>query len=97
MLTLALRVLGPRHANRLLWRNIVFTAKSIKYAKADLYTCGLALVNLSDLASRLPELLDVNLEITKRTKGENENIYFNRRIEGDRRGRHDVGDALVPF
>jgi hypothetical protein len=95
MLSLALRIVGPRCANRLLWRNIVFTAKSIKYAKRDLYTCGLALANLSDLRGRLADLLDVRLEVTKRTKGDNANIYFNRRIEGNR--RRDVGDALVPF
>jgi hypothetical protein len=74
MLTLMLRILGPRHANRVLWRNIVFTQNSVKYAKADLCTCGLALANLSELRSRLTDLLDVKLEITKKTKGDNENI-----------------------
>ena len=33
-----------------------------------------------DLNERVHELLDVKLEVTKRTKGENENVYFNRRI-----------------
>src|SRR4051812_43867570 len=49
MLALMLRILGPRFANRVLWRNIVFTQNSVKYAKADLCICGLALTNLSEL------------------------------------------------
>jgi hypothetical protein len=50
------------------------------------------------------ELLDVKLEVTKRTKGENTNVYFNRRIVLDgptpAAGQsYDAaaGDALAPF
>ena len=42
--------------------------------------CGLQLAKLSDLPGYLEQLLNVKLEVTKRTRGENENIYFNRRI-----------------
>jgi hypothetical protein len=97
MLTVALRILGPRCANRLLWKNIAFTQKSMKFAKADLYTCGLKLNSLSELYTRMMDLLDVKLEVTKKTKDDNENIYLNRRIEGDHHGRRNGGDASVPF
>ena len=49
-------------------------------------------------------LLDVKLEVTKRTKGENSNVYFNRRIvlDGPATGRDPgydaaAGEALAPF
>ena len=97
MLKWTLKILGPRCAGRLLWRNSVMASKeNLKWLKTDLHTCGVDLDKLSDLPNRLGDLLDVTLEITKRTKGDSENIYFNRRIviedlapEGD--------DSLAPF
>ena len=81
MLKWQLRVLGPQNRGRMLFRNNVVASKeNIKFLKADLLTCGLELAKLSDLPNRLPELLDVGLEITKRTRGEYSNVYFNRRI-----------------
>jgi hypothetical protein len=38
------------------------------------------LAKFSELAGRLEELLDVTLEVTKRTRGDYTNVYFNRRI-----------------
>jgi hypothetical protein len=38
--------------------------------------------------------------VTKRTKGDSENIYFNRRIETSQSAakfRREADDALVPF
>lgn len=97
MLKWTLKILGPRSAGRLLWRNSVMASKeNLKWLKTDLHTCGLVIEKLSELPARLGDLLDVTLEITKRTKGDSENIYFNRRIviedmapEGD--------DSLAPF
>lgn len=100
MLKWTLRVLAPRHVNRLMWRNSVFTANTLKFVKTDLHICGLDLDKLSDLPRNLAKLLDVKLEVTKKTKGDNENIYFNSRIVNDRtpsKFRQDAGDALVPF
>ncbi len=65
------------------------TRENIKWLKNDLHVCGLDLQKLSDLPANLDRLLDVKLEITKRTKGDNENVYFNRRIVLD----DDAGDA----
>jgi len=100
MLKWTLRILAPRFANRLLWRNSVFTHNTLKYVKTDLHLCGLDLDKLSELPKHLDKLLDVKLEVTKKTKGDNENIYFNRRIEtaaSTNRYQREAGDALVPF
>ena len=81
MLKWALKILSPTHKGRLLWRNNVIASKdNVKWLKQDLYTCGLQMDKLSDLPGKLETLLDVGLEVTKRTKNEFENIYFNRRI-----------------
>jgi len=97
MLKWTLKILGPRFAGRLLWRNSVMASKeNLKWLKTDLHTCGLEIEKLSDLPARLGDLLDVELEVTKRTKGESENIYFNRRIVvEDLAGIED--DSLAPF
>ncbi len=100
MLKWTLRVIAPKFVNRLIWRNSVITHNTLKYVKTDLHTCGLDLERLSDLQKNLKKLLDVKLEVTKKTKGDNENIFFNRRIENDRapgKFRKDADDALVPF
>lgn len=100
MLKWTLRILAPRFQNRFLWRNSVFTQNTLKYVKTDLHLCGLQLQKLSDLPNHLDKLLEVKLEVTKKTRGENENIYFNRRIEtaaSTNRFQREAGDALVPF
>lgn len=96
MLKWTLKILGPRYAGRLLWRNSVMASKeNLKWLKTDLHTCGIDVEKLSELPARLGDLLDVTLEVTKRTKGENENIYFNRRIIVDDLPVED--DSLAPF
>lgn len=81
MLKWMLRILAPRFRGRVLWRNnVMATRENIKWLKGDLHTCGLDLEKLSDLPANLERLLDVKLEVTKRTKGDNENVYFNKRI-----------------
>jgi hypothetical protein len=100
MLKWTLRVIAPKFVNRLIWRNNVITHNTLKYVKTDLHLCGLDLERLSDLPKHLKKLLDVKLEVTKKTKGDNENIFFNRRIDIDRapgKFRQEAGDALVPF
>jgi hypothetical protein len=97
MLKWTLKILGPRFAGRLLWRNSVMASKeNLKWLKTDLHTCGVDIAKLSELPTRLGDLLDITLEITKRTKGESENIYFNRRVVvDDLAGMED--DSLAPF
>lgn len=84
MLKWTLKILAPSSRGRLLWRNnVMATRENIKWLKNDLHVCGLDLQKLSDLPANLERLLDVKLEVTKRTKGDNENVYFNRRIVTD--------------
>ncbi len=100
MLKWTLRILGPSFANRVLWYNRVFTHNTLKYVKTDLHLCGLDLDKLSELPKHLDKLLDVKLEVTKKTKGNNKNIYFNRRIEtaaSTNRHQREPGDPFVPF
>ena len=74
-------VLSGSQAGRRVFKNSVITAASLPYVKGDLKTVGLVLTKFSELAGRLEELLDVTLELTKRTKGDYSNVYFNRRIQ----------------
>ena len=103
MLKWALKIIGPAHKGRLLWRNnVIASAENVKWLKNDLYTCGLQIEKLSELSGKLEPLLDIGLEVTKRTKNEFENIYFNRRIVLD--DSDAVGSAggasdndMIPF
>ncbi len=105
MLKWTLKILAPTHAGRLLWRNNVMASKeNIKWLKNDLHVCGLEIEKLSELPERLDDLLDLTLEVTKRTRGENENIYLNRRIEidagdgdGDSEPARDAKGEIIPF
>jgi hypothetical protein len=97
MLKWTLKILGPKCAGRMLWRNSVMASKeNLKWLKTDLHTCGVVIEKLSELPARLGDLLDITLEVTKRTKGENENIYFNRRVVTDDMDEH-FDDSLAPF
>ena len=83
MLKWTLRILGPSHANRLLWYNKVISVNSMPYVTQDLRLCRLELKSFSDLPQNLGKLLDVQLEITKRTKDGRTNIYFENRLNAN--------------
>ena len=74
-------VIAGQHAGRHIFKNSVITPSSLPYVKGDLTTLGMELAKFSELGSRLQELLDVTLEVTKRTRGEYTNVYFNKRIQ----------------
>lgn len=98
MLRWTLRILGPTCRNRLLWKNNMITAESMKWFKTDIHTAGLDLADITDLPARMVELQNVKLDIVKKTKGENENIYINRRIVmDDPMAGDDVPQDGVPF
>jgi len=101
MLKWTLRIIAPRFRGRLLWRNNVMVSReNIKWLKTDLYTCGLSLEKISDLPANIEKLINIKLEVTKRTRGENENVYLNKRIVLEDGGdEYDTAakDALTPF
>jgi hypothetical protein len=76
-----LQVVSGSQAGRHIFKNSVITQASLPYVKGDLKTLGIELAKFSALAGRLEELLDVTLEVTKRTRGDYTNVYFNRRIK----------------
>jgi hypothetical protein len=81
MIKFDLEVISGAQAGRHIFKNSVITQASLPYVKGDLKTLGLELAKFSELAGRLEELLDVTLEVTKRTRGDYTNVYFNRRIQ----------------
>ena len=96
MLAWQLRILNPPYKDRMIFRhNVIRTGENIRWLKSDLITCGLSLEKLSHLEPRLNELLDVQLEVKKSSKGEFTNVYFNRRINIDSNGTPP--DDNLPF
>ncbi|MHB9038950.1 MAG: DUF669 domain-containing protein [Armatimonadota bacterium] len=102
MLKWTLKILGPTHVGRLLWRNSTWVSKDknteerlMSWLRTDLHICGVDISTLSELRDRLGDLLDVTLEVTVRSKGENQSISIDRRIVVD--SIPDEDDALAPF
>jgi hypothetical protein len=94
MVKWGLRIVGPTCAGRILWRhNTMATPENIAWLKTDLHTAGLDIEKLSDLPAHLEELIGVVLEVTKRTRGENSNVYINQRVGT----AEDLGTGDVPF
>lgn len=90
-------VIAGQHSGRHIFKNSVITPAALPFVKGDLKTLGLELAKFSDLASRLQDVLDATLEITKRTRGEYTNVYFNKRIQiaGDAASQPSADE--VPF
>lgn len=82
MLRWELRILPEDVQVRKLFRNnVMVTNDNVRWLKKDLYKCGVKIDKMSELPANVERLLDVQLEVTKKTRGENENIYINKRIE----------------
>lgn len=92
-----LLVIAGQHDGRHIFKNSVITPSSLPYVKGDLKSVGLELEKFSDLSGRLEDLLDVVLEITKRTRGDYTNVYFNKRIEIAGGNQSSPADDQIPF
>ncbi|MEK0426899.1 MAG: hypothetical protein RJB11_2990 [Planctomycetota bacterium] len=97
MIKFDLEIISGSQAGRHIFKNSVITQASLPYVKADLKTLGLELARFSELSGRLEELLDVTLEITKRTRGDYTNVYFNRRLNIARASSNSLADENLPF
>jgi hypothetical protein len=97
MIKFDLEVISGAQAGRHIFKNSVITQASIPYVKGDLKTLGLELAKFSQLAGRLEELLDVTLEVTKRTRGDYSNVYFNRRLRLAAAPSGDIPQEPLPF
>ena len=81
MLKWMLRIVGPTHQGRVLWRNnVMATPDNIRWLKKDLYACEVKLARISELPANLSQLLDIHLEVTKKTRGEFDSVFINKRI-----------------
>jgi hypothetical protein len=87
---------GPQ-AGRHIFKNSVITPAALPFVKGDLTTLGLELARFSELSGRLEELLDATLEVTKRTRGEYTNVYFNRRIQIAGEAPRQLSEDDTPF
>jgi hypothetical protein len=92
-----LEIISGSQAGRHIFKNSVITQASLPYVKGDLKTLGLELGKFSELAGRLEELLDKTLEVTKRTRGEYTNVYFNRRLKIAAAPSGGFADEDLPF
>ena len=78
MIKWELLVIAGAREGRRIFKNSVITDRSLPFVKGDLKKVGLELNRLSELPGRIGETLDKALEVTKKTKGEYTNVYFNR-------------------
>jgi hypothetical protein len=78
MIKFDLEIISGSQAGRHIFKNSVITQASLPYVTGDLTTLGLGLAKFSELANRLEELLDVTLEVTKRTRPHGESAESNR-------------------
>ena len=97
MIKWGLRIISGTQAGRYIFKNSVITQSSLPYVKGDLKTLGMELAKFSGLAERLEELLDVTLEVTKRTRGDYTNVYFNRRIRIAAASTGEIPAGGMPF
>jgi len=102
MLAWELDILGPNCIGRKLWRNnLMVTQENIKWLKGDLITCGLELDKLSELPSRLNELLDIHLEVTVKVQDKkNNSVYLNKRliidsVRNDYESKREFADSAM--
>jgi hypothetical protein len=97
MIKFDLQVISGSQSGRHIFRNSVITQATIPYVKRDLKTLGIELSKFSDLENRLEDMLDMTLEVSKRTKGEYANIYFNRRLQLAASIGSERSEADMPF
>lgn len=90
-------VIAGSQAGRHIFKNSVITPAALPFLKGDLKTLGLQLAKFSDLQQRLEELLDITLEVTKRTRGEYTNVYFNKRIQIAAGAAPRASTSDIPF
>jgi hypothetical protein len=81
MLKWRLRIAGPAMADRILWKNQVLTERSMAFVAREFAVCGLNMESLSELPSRLPDLANLRLEVTKKSRPDRpDDVYFDRNL-----------------
>jgi hypothetical protein len=88
MLTWQFKIMGGVHEGRILFKNAVIPVsdkekieRALSFIKTDLSVCGLTLKKFSDLQKKLGKLLNVQLEVGVKNKGDNQNVYIQRALD----------------
>lgn len=100
MLKWDLVILEGPHANRHIFKNTVITERSLSFIKADVKCLGVELPRLSSLPEFLGKFQGIALAVTRRTRDEYVNVYFNKRIDTSDTKASDAatGDGdVLPF
>ena len=106
MLKWRLRIAGPSLTNRILFKNRVITDKTMPFLEKEFRVCGLQMDSLSELPNRLPQLVNLRLEVTKKGRTDQpDEIYFDRNLtavagagkveEPEEELPHELGDLDV--
>lgn len=88
-------VISGQFAGRHIFKNSVITSASLPFVKGDLKVLGVQLPKFSELPSQLGLVLDKKLQVTKRTKEEFTNVYFNKLLTIPEGGGPE--DEQAPF
>jgi hypothetical protein len=81
MLKWDLVVISGPCEGRHIFKNAVITSASLPFVKGDLKMLGVDLPRFSELPQHLEGLLDKHLLVTKKTREEFTNVYFNRLLD----------------
>jgi hypothetical protein len=85
MLVWKLRIQGPAHSHRVLWKRRSITENTLTFVKEDLEACGVELERLSDLPTEVRSMIGIPMRALKRSKEGRYNVYFVRdRAAADR-------------
>jgi hypothetical protein len=90
-----LRIQGPTQKGRLLYKWNGISERSIPYLVDELERCGVMLARISELEQHLPNMIGLELEVAKKTKGERSNVYINKLLSAP--PRYVVADDGLPF
>ncbi len=78
-----LKITGPSHAGRLVWKNQMITTKSMGFFKKDLALCGVFPQTVAEInnPALLEKLLNIPVEIKIVKNGDYTNYWFQKRLD----------------
>lgn len=97
MIVWRLRITGPQHTDRLLWKRRAITENTMAFVKEELELCGLELRRFSDLPNETSRLVGVQVDVVKRTKDNRYDIFFARPRAMTAAAGVDSGGDDLPF
>jgi hypothetical protein len=101
MLAWKLKIINGKREGCFIFKNSVVKDTTLGFIKTDLSICGLTLSKFSEIYLSLESLLRTQLEIKVVTKGEYQNIYFQKKLDLDEEGNlkdtDTVSDDDIPF